>query len=180
MLTLHDANDKHEAAHAGPEEDKSRSQRKREHLALQTLAQRLVALPSGQLDQVPMPAELAEAVHAARRMERKALKRQIRLLARLLSDNAAPVLHAVEGFDRAHRSDTARLKRLERWRERLLDEGDGALGELTTEFPHADRQYVRSLVRSAHRQRDSASPPKAKRELFRYLRELDAQAGELP
>ena len=67
--------------------------------------------------------------------------------------------------------------RLEALRERLLDEGDAALGEILAEFPAADRQRLRSLTRQAQSERASSKPPKASRQLFRYLREL-SEAGE--
>jgi len=65
--------------------------------------------------------------------------------------------------------------RLEAWRDRLLAEGDAALPELLAEFPGADRQQLRQLIRNAHRERAAQKPPRAARLLFRYLRELAAQ-----
>ena len=41
------------------------------------------------------------------------------------------------------------MHRLERWRDRMLEQGDECLSEYLTENPHADRQARRSLIRSA-------------------------------
>ncbi|HYQ71705.1 MAG TPA: DUF615 domain-containing protein [Gammaproteobacteria bacterium] len=40
------------------------------------------------------------------------------------------------------------------------------------QFPLADRQHLRKLVRQARKEKEQRQPPRASRELFRYLREL--------
>jgi ribosome-associated protein len=45
---------------------------------------------------------------------------------------------------------------------------------LLVEHPELDRQHVRQLIRTAHKEAANAKPPKAARELFRYLREVIA------
>ena len=72
----------------------------------------------------------------------------------------------------AARRETAALHRVEAWRERLIADGDAALAELLAEYPHADRQHLRQLVRNASEERNRNKPPHAFRELFRELREL--------
>ena len=62
---------------------------------------------------------------------------------------------------------------LERWRDRLIEEGDAALGDALAEWPGLDRQQLRQLVREARRERDQSKPRGAGRKLFRYLRSLD-------
>jgi ribosome-associated protein len=39
-------------------------------------------------------------------------------------------------------------------------------------FPLADRQHLRKLVRQARHEHEQKQPPRASRQLFRYLREL--------
>ena len=79
------------------------------------------------------------------------------------------------------------MHRVETWRERLLDGGDAALAELLDEYPQADRQQLRQLVRNSLEERKRNKPPRAFRELYRALRELivagsgdDADDGEAP
>jgi ribosome-associated protein len=91
-------------------------------------------------------------------------------------------MHAVRALlDHAaarEREDVARHHRLERWRERLMAEGDGALGELLAAHPGTDRTRLRTLVRAAQRDRERGRP-ETQRKLFRLLREiLDAGAPE--
>src|SRR5690606_40270418 len=73
------------------------------------------------------------------------------------------------------RQETALLHRAERWRERLLAEGDAALAELLDAHPDADRQKLRQLVRSALDEQARNKPPRAFRELFKLLRGMLAQ-----
>ena len=80
------------------------------------------------------------------------------------------------GGDAAKR-ETAILHKVETWRTRLLEDGDTALADLLSEFPSADRQHLRQLVRNAGEERLKNKPPHAFRELFRELRELLAEQG---
>jgi ribosome-associated protein len=54
----------------------------------------------------------------------------------------------------------------------LIAEGDDALSELLEEFPAAERQHLRQLIRNAKREAERNKPPKSAREIFRYLRQL--------
>lgn len=151
----------------------SKSQRKRDALALQALADELVRLSPAELEGVPLTDALREGVAAARNLERGAYRRQVRYLGRLLRDvDATPIRIAVDARRRASSEDKARLRRLERWRERLLEEGDPAVSELLAEHPGADAQQLRQLLRNARRERESGRPPRSYRQLFRFLREL--------
>ncbi len=65
----------------------SKSQRKREALALQDLGETLVTLKPAQLDKIPLPEKLREAVLAARQMnQRGARKRQLQYIGRLMRE----------------------------------------------------------------------------------------------
>lgn len=165
-----------EARHHMIDEDKaaqSKSQRKREALALQALAEALVRLPQSQLECLPLDDALREGVVHARALSRGAYRRQLRYLARLLrSSDAEAIGRAHESLERAGDADAARLKRLERWRERLMEEGDAALAKLLDEYPGADTQSIRRLVRNARSERAAGQPPRSYRQLFRLLREL--------
>ena len=55
-------------------------------------------------------------------------------------------------------------------RERLLGD-DGALTEFAAAHPQADLQALRTLVRNARKEAKEGKPPRAYRELFRFLKE---------
>ncbi|MFO7594407.1 MAG: ribosome biogenesis factor YjgA [Pseudomonadota bacterium] len=152
----------------------SKSQLKRESHALQELGEELVELPSAKLEKIPLPEELAEAVALARRIKaRGGRKRQLQYIGKLMRKvDEEPIRQAMDLIKGESTRETARLHKLEQWRDRLLEEGDNALTELLGEYPAADRQHLRQLMRNAQQEKKQNKPPKSARELFRYLREL--------
>lgn len=161
----------------------SRSQQRREALAVFDLAEQLVEMGERQLSAVPMPDDLRDLVRDSRRITAQiARKRQLQFLAKIMRREDDDVLDAIRRaleHDRDDvRRDTARLHRLEAMRERLLEEGDEALAELIAQHPDADRQKLRQLVRNARIEREKQKPPHAFRELFRELKALMADAGD--
>lgn len=160
----------------------SRSQLRRDALEIFELAEALAALSAAELAHVPLADNLRDEVartraitaHIARKRQTQFLAKQLR---KLDDDEIEPIRRALaHDRDKAHR-ETAAMHRLEAWRERLLDEGDDALGEFLAQHPSADRQHLRQLVRNALAERKANKPPHAYRELFRELRELLEAGG---
>lgn len=60
----------------------------------------------------------------------------------------------------------------EQWRDKLINEGNKALTELFYEYPAADLQHIRQLLRNIKKETDSGQPPKTSRLLYRYLKTL--------
>jgi len=168
----------------GPEYDgPSRSQERRDALAVLELAKQLIELTDAQLAQVPLDEDLRAEVHNTRRITQKiARKRQTQFLAKQLrkrEDEELATIRAALHQDReVTRRDTAELHRIEAWRDRLIDEGDEALSQLLQQFPQADRQHLRGLARQAKVERLANKPPHSYRELFRALRETMGVADE--
>ncbi|HEX6154491.1 MAG TPA: ribosome biogenesis factor YjgA, partial [Burkholderiales bacterium] len=67
---------------------------------------------------------------------------------------------------------TARHRRLEAWRERLIAD-DEALTAFAAEHPGADLQTLRALIRNARKETKEGKPPRAFRELFRVLKDIE-------
>ena len=160
------------------EEKPSKTQRKRAMHELQALGERLVELNPEQLAAVALPEDLREAVERARRItKREARRRQLQYIGRLMrSVDPEAIREKLKAWDGVSAGETARLHRIERWRERLIED-DGALGALAGAHPGIDTQRLRALVRNAREERDAGRPPRAYRELFRALREIVWEAG---
>ena len=162
-----------ETKHSGTEEI-SKSQRKRDMHALQELGRQLVELPKEQFEKITMEETLYDAILDARNIRQHgAKKRQLQYIGKIMrSIDAEPIqeqLNTIQG----HSSQAAQaLHNIERWRDRLLEEGDHALEELVKQYQQADRQYLRQLLRSAQKETLTNKAPKSARALFRYLREL--------
>ena len=157
-------------------EEPSRSQRKREALAVFDLGEALVALDDGALARIPMPDELRALVRETRRITSHiARKRQLQFLAKQMrrsADDLPAIEQALQAHSAQHRGESAFVHRIERWRERLIHEGDEALEALLHEAPGADRQHLRTLARRAEQEHRDNRPPAAARALFKALREL--------
>ena len=155
----------------------SRSQQRRDALDVLALAAQLVALEPGRLAKLPVPEHLLSHIADTRRIgSHIAHKRQLAFLAKQMRREDDEVLDAIrdalDAGGEAAKQETALLHRAERWRERLIAEGDDALAELLAEFPQADRQKLRQLARNAVDERNRNKPPRASRELFREVRDL--------
>lgn len=161
-------------------ETKSKSQVKREMHALQALGEALVKLSTAELERIPMPDELRNAVRDAQRFhQRGARKRQLQYIGRLMRNiDPEPIQTGLDKLLNRDRQTIAFQHRIERWRERLLTEGDTALAELFDAYPTLDRQHLRQLLRNASKEQQQEKPPRAARELFRYLRDAIEELGD--
>lgn len=154
----------------------SKSSRKRDMLALQELGAQLLELNQQQLASMSLPEALLEAVLEAKRLNRReARRRQLQFIGRLMREiDAGPIRDRLEEWRGQGREHTAQLHILERWRDELLA-ADPALERFLREYPGADSQKLRTLIRNARREQSAALPLKSFRELFRALREMTAQ-----
>ena len=163
------------------DERPSKTQRKKEVEALQTLGERLVELNTAQLAAVPLPDDLRDAVLEAKRIRsREGRRRQLQYIGKLMREiDPAPIRAQLERWDGQSREATAAHHRVERWRLRLLDDDD-ALTEFAREHPHADLQRLRTCVREARKERLAGGEPRHFRDLFRLIRDAESATGAEP
>lgn len=152
----------------------SKSQKKRDMHALQEMGAELADLSAQRLARIDMPDELRQALREAQRLTRhEARRRQMQYIGRLMRDaDPAPIRAALDAINGASAVETARQHRLERLRERLLED-ESVLTEIGAAHPGADLTRLRQLRRGALHEREAGKPPKNFRELFRLLREID-------
>lgn len=152
----------------------SKTQRKNEALAITDLGRQLVELSNAQLAKIPLPPELAELVRESRQVTAHiARKRQLQFLGKQLRRvDTDEIQAAVERVLTPGRQEAARAKQAEHWRERLLGEGDQALSELLQQYPRADRQQLRQLLRQCQQLGlESPRGKQAARSLYRLVHE---------
>ena len=162
----------------------SRTQQRREALAVLALANQLVELPPSRLARLDLPEDVRDEIANVRRITSHiARKRQLAFLAKKMRRHEDAVFDSVRaelGENRERqRQETAAMHRLEALRERLLED-DEAAAALIAEHPAIDRQHLRSLVRQARSERAASKPPRAFREIFQLLKDLqqDDAGGE--
>src|SRR5262245_441685 len=139
----------------------SKTKRKQEMTALQSLGVKLVALPESQIEEMPMDDALREAVLEAKRIKsHEAKRRQLQYVGRLMRDvDPAPLRERLEAIVGHSAQAAAQHRRLEAWRERLLAD-DEALTAFAAEHPGADLQAVRTLIRNARKEQKEARRPR--------------------
>ena len=158
------------------EEFVSRTRKKQQVEELQKLGEALVELAPAQVDALELPALLLAAVREAQRItSHGARRRQMQYIGKLMRKvDAEPIRAALAAVAGQSAQARARQKRLEAWRERLIDD-DLALTAFASEHPGADLQALRTLIRNARKEIAGAKPPRAQRELFRLIRETNPE-----
>lgn len=157
----------------------SKSELKRQVNALQELGEALVNEPRDRVKRVPMPEDVRDAIlecqtitnHEGRRRQMQFVGKKMRTL-----DEAevAAIQQAIDSWKGASKADTAAMHALERRRDKLLAD-DKALTVLLSENPELDVQHLRTLIRNARKEQAENKPPKAYREIFQILKQVEAK-----
>ncbi len=153
----------------------SKSERKRQMRALQELGEKLVQLDAGALASVTIEDEdLNEAIAVARRIKsREGLRRQMQYIGKLMRKIDTDAIHTrLDELAGGRRETARRFHALESLRDEALQDPHNGIEAILVEYPQADRQHLRQLVRRASQEASTHKPPAAARKLFRYLREL--------
>jgi ribosome-associated protein len=159
----------------------SKSQLKRDMTALQKLGAELIAESRDRVKRVPMPEDVRDAIlecqlikdHEGRRRQLQYVGKKMRTL-----DEAelALIQNTIDSWKGLSKAGTAAMHALERRRERLLAD-DNVLTELLTQHPQLDAQQVRAMIRNARKEQAENKPPKAYREIFQLLKQLQAKTS---
>ena len=159
----------------------SKSERKRQSSDLQTLGEALIDLPQHELEALPIPENLRDAVELARRITAHGgLYRQKQYIGKLMRKvDAEPIRAALEAKRDRERVAAMRFRRVEHWRDRLIAEGAPGIEAFIAEIRRdVDRGTLTRLVERAQFEQRQEQAPRAARELFRVLRDvLDADSS---
>ena len=164
----------------------SRSQKKRDSTALQTLGAKLADLPESALKRLNLAPRLFEAILDFKRLTKhEARRRQLQFIGALMRDvDAEPLFRAVEDMEAGNRSQAREFHELEAWRGAILEGDDAVLEEallLAPEETRTDlRTQARQLARNAKAEAAKGKPARSSRALFRLLRGLKQAGGLLP
>jgi ribosome-associated protein len=105
-------------------------------------------------------------------------RRQLQYIGRLMRNvDPVPIQAALDEIDGISAVAKARQHALERLRERFLED-ESMLNEIARRTTTADFQQLRQLRRNALKERAENKPPRAFRELYRVLRDLEEQADD--
>ncbi|RZJ82807.1 MAG: DUF615 domain-containing protein [Massilia sp.] len=155
----------------------SKSELKRQSNDLQKLGEQLIDAPRDRVKRVEMPEDVKEAIlmcqtitnHEGRRRQLQFVGKKMRTLD---EEEVAVIQRAIESWKGASKAETAALHALERRRDKLLAD-DNALTPLLEEYPELDVQQLRTLIRNARKEQAENKPPKAYREIFQILKDVN-------
>ena len=151
----------------------SKSQRKREMHALQSLGERLVELPASRLAALELPEDLRDAITLARRITaHEGRRRQLQYVGKLMRRIDPTGIEAALGQDdERHRAETAVMHAAEQWRDALIAEPK-RLNEFVTRYPQGLARTLHPLLRSACTEHSKGQRGRQYRELYRELRQI--------
>jgi len=170
-------------------ENPSRSARKREDDARQSLAVRLVSLSDPELVRLQLENELAEAIRfAASRPKHGSRRREILHVGALLrlenieeiEQRLAEAVSNKRGSTKPESSDgsipeetlVVGSPQVLRWKDALLNEDDAILEEILSSCPTVDLSRLRQLARNMRKK----PGPRTEGRLMTYLDELEAES----
>ncbi len=157
----------------------SKTQIKRECQHLIDLGEEILKLKKEEIQSLDLPDELEGAVTTALKIKsRSGLKRQRQYIGKLLrSLENEDIESKIRKIQHRHDTNTAQFKRLEKWRDQLIENDKNTLNEIISRHPEVDRQHINQLIRAAHKEKQNEKPPAAARKLFKYLSELENSAS---
>ena len=151
----------------------SKTQIKKESLAFQDMGEKLTQLSSEKLLQMELDSTLLDALQTARQMKPSgARKRQIQFIGKLIRNSDTEQITAALEAQQAQEQNNHQLHRLcEHWRDQLLTEPK-EVQNFFDEYPTADRQQLRQLLRNCQKSNDEKGLTLNKRKLFQWLRDF--------
>lgn len=159
----------------------SKSELKRQMLALQQLGESLLELSDRQLALMPISdEELLLAIRETHQIRsNSARKRHLQFIGKLMRHvDPQPIEQALQSLHQSQSKSNDTFHHLEQLREDILEAGVQGVELAIARWPQADRQQLRQLVLQHQRELQRDKPPAASRKLFRYLRELQELYGD--
>jgi ribosome-associated protein len=152
----------------------NKTQIKKDIAVLFSLSEEMSELSAAQLKNLELPESIYKPLTEVAGMPHKgARKRLLKFIAgQLHKIDVEPFLEKLARIKNQSAHAVREHHLVERWRDRLITEGNDALVALLSEQPHADRQQLRQLLRNAQKEAEAAKPPKSARLLYRYLKDL--------
>ncbi|NCN44388.1 MAG: DUF615 domain-containing protein [Piscirickettsiaceae bacterium CG_4_9_14_3_um_filter_43_564] len=155
----------------------SRTDIKKAALAVTEMGETLADFSPNMLKKLNLPDELLNAILLLQEMKNgPAIKRQKGFIGKMLRKDEALIAHIKEqlfAMEQKAKQQTVHFHRLEKWRDRLVTEGNEALNEFMEIYSHADRSQLRQWIRNAQKEAEQNKPPKAYRAIFQYLKGLE-------
>lgn len=169
----------------------SRSEKKRQSLALQNMGEELTRLGPQEVKNLDLPADLREALQLYARIgDHEGRRRQMQFIGRVMREiDPAPIRAMLDARREVSAAATAALHQAEQWRDRLLSADQGELASLVatlltarekpgqeTEEPETTGKKAQpgqddllAMTIAARKEAVENTSPQARRALFRAI-----------
>ncbi len=155
------------------EEGKSKTQIKKDMLALQELGEAIANLSQNEIEKLPLDGKLRDAILESEQIKKHgARRRHFQYIGKLMrKSNHEEIAEAYEHLQIQQKSAARKFHLVEEWRDRLISGEDLDLKRFFESYPHCERQQLMQLIRNCQKERDLNKNLGANKKLFRFLRE---------
>lgn len=155
----------------GAKNTHSKSQRKRDHLALKEIGKTLCTLEAEELALIPLSDTLAHAIENYKRISsREAKRRQLQFIGKLMKNaDLEAINHQLEKIKEGSLHQKNIHHNAEQWRELLLNQGKKALTDFVSQFPGGDIQHLRQLIQRTRKDKEQNNNTGAAKKLYREI-----------
>lgn len=158
----------------------SKSQIKRELLAITELGKQVIDLPYDKVKQLPLDDKLMEAIRDCQKITSRGegKRRQVHYVGKLMRNaDVDAIRKQMDIWENGSKEVTAQMHRLEQLRDRLIEQ-DSELTLFLSDYPEVDGQQLRALIRAARKEQtqnanltaDQEPQRKSYRALFQFLK----------
>ncbi len=148
----------------------SKTARKREHLLLQELGERLIGFTTVELQELPLDERLRDAVLVASAITAKgALRRQKQLIGKLMREaDEDAIRQALDARSADDRIAKRAFAEAERWRDRIVSEGRAAIEAYQEAMGTAD-DTLSELMTELQRTANERAAKSIRRQIFKNV-----------
>jgi ribosome-associated protein len=156
----------------------SKTQRKKDMLALQELGRVLTTLSDTQLDKLPISEDLMALIKTAKTLKtHESKRRHMQYIGKKMRQiDVDELKKAIHNVQLGNAEKVKAFHDVEEWRDQLIAKGDEGLQKFLEAHPETDRQHLRTLIRKAQHDVKTEKNTGGALELFRYLREVMGKA----
>ena len=151
----------------------SKSQIKRDMIALQELGVKVMSLNKQQLDTLPLNETILAAVEESKRVtQHEAKRRHAQYVGKLMrqADHEA-IQYGLDLLDPSSEAHSQFFQQVERWRDRMMDNLADNMAAFLELYPNTNRQLLRQLAKNAEKEVAKKSDQWiARKKLFQFIK----------
>lgn len=154
-------------------EPPSKSQRKRDMTAVQDLGKDLTTLNRKQLEKLQLSDRLLAALAEYHRLpnSNEARRRHLQFIGKVMRDEPyEEIQQTLDAMRTPDHTEVRRAQLIEKWGERLLNGTEDEVNAFVSDYPLAERQAIRQILRNYTRDNDETARIHRRR-LLSYIKE---------